>query len=275
MLSQNPDPDADTQDDRPPEIASGGLVPYLFGLTGRSELSGPALVRFLGDLGFTVPNSRSLIARLRTAGALAARADGRRKLYRLDGDMAAAFRRIAAGGAPTEWDGEFHGVLYTVPESVRGYRDKLRRTLDYAGYGQLRAGLMIHPFDRWDRVRKLVDDAPDGAAVYPLRLSLESAEARAIARDAWELDRLTRSMRTQIARLDVAARRRPADGPTALGRLVAAVRPALYLALVDPRLPPPLVPADWPAAELDDAIGALHGAFWPVLRPYLDEVAEG
>ena len=252
----------------------GGLVAYLFGLTGRSELAGPTLVRFLGDIGLSVTNARSLIARLRTVGGLAARADGRRALYRLDGDMAATFRRIAEGSVPTAWDGAFHGVLFTVPESVRGYRDKLRRTLDYAGYGQLRAGLMIHPFDRWARVRAIVDEAPRGAAVHPLSLRLEPADAVAIARDAWDLDRLAAAMRTQVARVHVAASAVPGEGPAALSRLVTAVRPALYLSLIDPRLPPELVPPDWPAAALDEAVDTLHATYWPVLKPYLDEVAD-
>lgn len=252
----------------------GGLVPYLFGLIGRTEISGPALVSLLGDIGLSVSSARSLIARLRTLGALAARADGRRALYRLDGDMLATFGRIAAGSGPTEWDGVFHGVLFTVPESVRGYRDKLRRTLDYAGYGQLRAGLMIHPFDRWERVREVVDAAPDGASVYPLSLRLEPADASALARDAWELDRLAAAMRTQIERLRVASKRLPSDGPTALSQLVTSVRPALYLALVDPRLPPALVPPGWPASALKVAVEALHDAHGPVLESYLDEICD-
>lgn len=257
-----------------PDLPVGGLVPYLFGLTGRSELSGPALVRFLGDIGLSVASARSLIARLRTVGALAATANGRRALYRLDGSMLAAFDCIAAGGAPAEWDGEFHGVLFTVPECVRGYRDKLRRALDYAGYGQLRAGLMIHPFDRWERVRGVVDEAPDGASVYPLSLRLEHADALSIARDAWELDRLASAMRTQVARLRDASKRHPSDGSAALSQLVAAVRPALYLALVDPRLPPALVPSDWPASDLEEAVESLHSAHWAVLEPYLHQVAD-
>lgn len=249
-------------------------MPYLFELTGRSELSGPALVRFLDDIGLSVASARSLIARLRRVGALSARADGRRAIYRLDGTMLAAFERLAVGGAPTEWDGTFHGVLFTVPESVRGYRDKLRQALDYAGYGQLRAGLMIHPFDRWERVRGITDEAPEGASVYPLHLRLEPADALTIAREAWELDRLTAAMRTRIERLHDAATTVPAEGRAALSDLVEAIRPALYLALVNPRLPPALLPSDWPAQTFDDAIEELHGAHWPVLKPYLDEVCD-
>lgn len=255
-----------------PDLPVGGLVPYLFGLTGRVELSGPALVRLLGDIGLSVSSARSLIARLRTAGALAARADGRRALYRLDGDMLAAFDRIAAHDAPEQWDGTFSGVLFTVPESVRGYRDKLRRALDYAGFGQLRAGLMIHPFDRWDRVRTVVDSAPTGAAIYPLSLRLDPADALAVARDAWELDRLAAAMRTQIERLQLASTRRAPDGAGALRQLVTTIRPALYLALFDPRLPSDLVPSDWPATALGGAVEALHGAHAALLQPYLDEV---
>lgn len=260
--------------DTTPDLPVGGLIPYLFGLTGRSELSGPALAQFLGDIGLTRASARSLIARLRTAGALAARAEGRRALYRLDGTTLAAYNRLAAGGAPAVWDGTFHGVLFTVPESVRGYRDKLRRALDYAGYGQLRAGLMIHPFDRWERVREIVDEAPDGASVFPLVLRLEAADAMTTARDAWELDRLAAGTRTQVARLQAASKHLQSDGSAALAQLVATVRPALYLALIDPRLPSALVPSDWPAAALQEAVAMLHGAHWPVLGPYLAEVAD-
>lgn len=255
-----------------PELPLPGVVSYLFGLTDRTELPGTALVTLLGDAGVGTANARSLIARLRTMGGLASRAEGRTALYRLDGEMAETFHRIAAGIARPEWDGDFHGVLFTVPESVRGYRDKLRRVLDHSGYGQLRSGLMVHPYGAWERVQSTAGTAPHGATVYQLRLSLDLVDARAVAREAWELDRLADQMRTQAARLHSAAADVPTSGSAAVGTMIAALRPALYLYLVDPKLPAELLPDDWPAGLLGQANGALHGAYWPVLKPYLDAV---
>jgi hypothetical protein len=116
----------------------------------RAALPGPVLVRLLNDLGLEEGAARSTILRMRHAGWITSVRTGRTVGYAPSPSPLAGHRRhteqpTAAGRA---WDGTFHGMLVTVPERRRSFRDALRRAAALAGYRSLRPGLLIAPSDR-------------------------------------------------------------------------------------------------------------------------------
>lgn len=194
--------------------------------------------------------------------------------HRLAGATAAAFRRVQqADRPPAWWDGTFHGVVYTVPEEERAFRDALRRAAVLAGYGPLRPGLLVSPYDRWTALGDAVTDPPSGARVYPVRLRLTLGDARTVAAEAWNLDGLAHRYRQRVATM----RRRLAAGrpdppPTArtLRTYTQLLRPAVQLLLADPGLPDELLPADRPRAEVLAAIAATERRFREPSKSYVD-----
>src|SRR5689334_13525020 len=85
-----------------------GLVAYLFAISGRDELPGPALVELLGELGLTPAAARQLFVRMRAAGQLAGHRSGRRTVYRLAGPVARQVAALAGPPPSATWDGRFH-----------------------------------------------------------------------------------------------------------------------------------------------------------------------
>lgn len=255
-------------------LTTAGLVAFLFGTSRLEQLPGAALVELLGELGVGTSAARTVIARLRTNGSLVAVRDGRRALYSLAGTMAAAFERIRAGARPGEWDGVFHGVLFNVPETSRSFRDGLRRTARHIGYAPLRAGLLIHPYDRWTALAGPATDPPPGATVYPVQLRFSPAHARTIANEAWELPRRATAYRHTITKLGANLATTPADigGADALRLLVACMSRPMLMLLADPRLPPPLLPPDWPLDELAHTIETAEHLLLPAAHAYVVEV---
>lgn len=255
------------------------LVPFLCGVAEREDLPGPVLVRLLTDLGLGEAAARTLLARMRTRGALRAERHGRMVSYRLAGATAAAFRRVQrADRAPAPWAGVFHGVLYTVPEEERAFRDALRRAAMLAGYGPLRPGLSVSPHDRWDALADAVSKPPAGARVYPVQLRLALDDARTVAAEAWNLDELAARYRQRVTTM----RRRLASGrsdppPTArtLRTYTQLLRPAIQILLVDPGLPDELLPPDWPRAEVVAAVAATEQRFQGPSRRYVDSLLDG
>lgn len=239
-----------------------GLVPFLFGLCGddpQQEVPGPALVRLLCDCGLTVAAARSLLARQRSSGRLTSRRSGRVAHYRLAAPVAAAFARsggLAHGGAAEEWNGEFHGVLYSVPERDREFRDRVRRLARFGGYGHLRAGLMIGVRDAWDRIRPALGTPPPGARVSPVRMRFADEDAPGVAAEAWDLSGLAETMQALAVRLTAAGTTGiPSDGDL-VRECASVVRPVYQLFVTDPGLPRALLPCPWPRDDLMAAMVA-------------------
>ena len=105
-------------------------------------------------------------------------------------------------GSP--WRGHFHTVLYQVPERHRPFRDTLRRTALFAGYGLLQQGVLLCTEDRRDRLAGVLADAPADAQIHFARLELPTPDAARAARTAWRLDELDDLYRAHAATLRAA-----------------------------------------------------------------------
>ncbi|KJY41917.1 hypothetical protein VR41_10350 [Streptomyces sp. NRRL B-1568] len=253
------------------------LVPFLYGVAGREELPGVALVWLLTDVGLTSAAARSLIARMRRDGLIAATPRGRGADYRLVGPFLAAFRQIRDGRPPPPaWDGFFHAVFYTVPEARRAYRDRLRRAAALARYGLMQPGVLVSPADRRDHLLAELGGPPEEGTVYFGRVELDVADAAHVAHRAWELDELDRRYREHTARLHAAVRDTavpPRPGPEGLAAYARLFGGSLVDTLrTPPALPPELLPADWPLPGLLAAVGAAYAHFGPPVTAYVQEV---
>ena len=146
----------------PPEISPQvGLVCFAFGaaqVQPGDAIAGPVLLRLLADLGVSGPAARSLLLRMRREGWLTSERAGRQARYRLAPVLFAGQDRVERqlrGDRPA-WNGSFSGVLYTVPERFRPYRDRLRRSALLLGYVTLRPGLLVATTDRYDELVALL-----------------------------------------------------------------------------------------------------------------------
>ena len=257
---------------QPPAGRSVGLVPFLFGVTGRTELPGGALTELLADLGLTRSAARALIARMRTAGQLASAKRGREVDYRMAGDFARGFERIRSGSdrAVTPWTGSFHAVLFQVPEGQRAFRDLLRRQALFSGYGIMQPGVLIALTDLSPRLADIVAQKPSGASVRIGAISLSVPDAAAVAYEAWGLEQVGANYRAHIASLRAALAsdaELPATAATLRTFADLSMLP-LVDTLRDPGLPPELRPADWPWAALTGLLEQVSARYWPPAIAY-------
>ena len=250
-----------------------GLVATLFQLSGRSELSGTALVELLGGFGLSPAAARKHLARMREDGQLAGTRSGRGTSYRMIGPFGRRVVQLGqeVGAAPPAWEGHFHALLFAVPENLRAYRDRLRRVALMTGYGMLQPGVLISVGDRTAQLAEVLADCPDTARVTPARIAMDRAEAARVAVPAWDLDDVARTLRAHAETLEAAVRRDAAPGPhPSTLRQVAELFNAVFLDLIrDPRLPAELRPADWPYQRLLVAMGGLRDHFGPPAVEYL------
>jgi phenylacetic acid degradation operon negative regulatory protein len=249
-----------------------------FGLLGlnRDDLPAWAIVRVMRDLGMSETAARGALMRLRRAGRIEARRSGRTVYYHLtDASIKVIdeMTRRMSGDAP-EWDGTFHGLLYSIPERHRAFRDSMRRFATLAGYGLLRPGLLVSPWaDRWP-LERLLGQAPAGSHILKLQLQVPREEAREVAAEAWELPKLAARYRRQIAGLERRTERlqlSPPRGRTALRVFASTMQGVFGTVAVDPGLPAELLPEDWPQRGLKAAVDRLYPA---IGRPAFEHLRE-
>jgi phenylacetic acid degradation operon negative regulatory protein len=221
---------------------------------GRAQVA--SLVRLLAPLGVAAPAVRTAVSRMvrqgwlepvRLAGgpgyALTPRA-----VRRLDDSAARIYRTHSVG-----WEGTWHLAVITLP-TERSRRDRLRAGLGFLGFAQLDDATWIGP--RWsEEVDALLEVEGVRAERFTAR---HDGDSHGLVRRAWDIEGLSRAYTRWLAdaeRVVSDAGTDPDDEQAfaARSRLVHEWRKFLFL---DPGLPRPLLPADWPgdkAAEFFDA----------------------
>jgi phenylacetic acid degradation operon negative regulatory protein len=261
------------------DTASGAVI-FAFGVAGPEPhaLPGPAIVTLLGALGMTEATVRATILRMRRGGWLTAARKGPVVEYALTAPARALAVSVMAPviGRRPAWDGAFHGLLFSVPETGRGYRDALRRAAIIAGFGQLRPGLLVATdVRRWSRIESLLGQAPVGSRLLRVELHLAPDDARAAAAEAWPLDDLARTYRHHAAELQRVAdrlRHAPPTGPEAARVMWEAMTPVSIAAIDDPMLPAELLPLDWPGPDLKAGVEAVGMVVGVELQAYIAEL---
>lgn len=258
--------------------ASGAVI-FVLAATGPDPraLPGPALIRLLDAIGVAETTARATILRMRRAGWLTSERRGPVVVYGLTepAKTLAASVLVPLSGPRPAWTGAFHALLFSVPESQRGYRDALRRAATVAGFGLLQGGLLIAvDAGRWSRIQPFIDRAPARSRLLRAELHLSLEDARVAAAAAWPLEALAAAYRRQAAdvmRLVEAFPGSASSGEAAIRLMWEAMSPMSATAIDDPALPAELLPEGWPTAEIGAALMAVGSRVAPRIAAFIDE----
>jgi len=120
-----------------------------------------SLLYLMGLLGISERAVRSTLSRMRQKGWIATEKRGRRSRYYI---TARGYSLLEEGHKRifepvfTEWDGQWHMVLYSLPEKIRHKRHALRTKLSWLGFGRLAPGAWISPHDRSNELKDIFAD---------------------------------------------------------------------------------------------------------------------
>jgi phenylacetic acid degradation operon negative regulatory protein len=237
-----------------------------------------SLIVLLGQLGLSEEATRTALSRMTRRAWLTAERRGTLSYYVLTKRGRALLtkgrERIYHPPRHEKWDGEWSLITYSIPEARRRLRHQLRVRLLWLGCGMLGNGVWISPHD----VRA---DLEEFAARLRLIDRIEIFRGRHLGADGvdrlvrrcWDLPAINAKYRAFVARWRAdAARcrdcltthrgvvpcRAPGDCFVRRFRLVHEYR---EFPLIDPYLPPDLLPEDWSG---DDA-AALFDRYHTVL----------
>lgn len=217
-----------------------------------------SLQAILDRFGCTPGQVRTAMSRLTEEGWLTRNRVGRLSHYRLGPRGEASFSAAAAriyATAPPAWDGRFR--LVAQPDAAG------REALVAQGFGEVPAMLVgLHGTPA---------ELPRGSAVL-LAAPRGAADARALAAQAWPLDRLAAGYaRFHAAFAPLHGQAVPPDEALPLRLLL--IHEWRRVVLRDPGLPPALLPDGWAGHAAQALVAALYRACAPAAERWLD--AEG
>jgi phenylacetic acid degradation operon negative regulatory protein len=250
---------------------------YLRYRGGEVRLRG--LVALMGC--FDVPEAtvRVVVTRLRKEGWLASRRDGRETVYSLtdaawallDEGRARIFARAAG-----PWDGQWHMVIYSVPETERALREQLRKKLAWFGFGPLSSSVWLSPHDWLDEVRAAFAGEPAVRIDVFRSRSAGTAQDRDIAGRAWDLAGLDRDYAELLERYRPRLPRYRAGelhGPDALVERMQLIHDYRRFPFRDPDLPPELLPVGWSGRLAHEVFLEAHGLLRAPAEACVDDLA--
>lgn len=224
------------------------------------------LVRLLGAVNVRPAHARTAITRVKDKGLLLSDTIDGQPGYRLNPDAVPALQRGDRRIYRYRQQGETEQwclVSFSVPETLRDARHQLRKRLGFIGCGTVAHGLWIAPGHLLGEVEHILDELElrDAATLFLTDAPRTAGTLAEAAATWWDLDRLAALHRGFLAATDgfsFDASAAPAP-VTAFAQYTTAVDEWRILPYVDPRLPPSMLPADWPghaAVARFDAIRA-------------------
>lgn len=264
-------------------LRAGSLLVTIFGDAiaprgGRILLG--SLIRLAAPFGLSERLVRTSVARLADEDWLASRRAGRRSEYSLSAHgrlrFADATRRIYAAN-PAAWSGRWVLVLLApAPVSVRG---RMRRQLQWLGFGSLAPGILVHPALTPAEARRELGHVPGaGKALVLCAANGNPVTDRRIVAIGWDLAALAVRYREFIRRFEplrAAIRRAEAVAPsTAFVVRTLLIHEFRRIHLRDPLLPASLLPDGWVGFAAYDLCRDLYGRVFHAAEAHLAAIGE-
>jgi phenylacetic acid degradation operon negative regulatory protein len=242
------------------------------------------LIELLGHFGISAQAVRSTLSRMSKKGWLHSHRVSRYSFYSLTPKcinlLEEGTRRIYQPRSEP-WDGRWHLLIYSIPETKRHLRRRLRRRLLWLGYGSLNHNTWISPRDLKDEVIKVLKtlDIHCHVELFSSEHQAFSSSKEIVAR-CWDLESLNAYHAALIeryeplfqeskARLRKDSYLEPQDCFQQRFMLVHEYRSSPY---VDPNLPLELLPDDWLGERATQLFQHYHKLLSHGAEAYVDSV---
>jgi phenylacetic acid degradation operon negative regulatory protein len=236
-----------------------------------------SLIALTQPFGLTERLVRTAVARLANEDWLVARRAGRLSEYQLSShgrnNFVDATRRIYAA-APSTWNGSWTLVL--LPQAKAAARDRLRKELEWLGFGEPAPGVLAHPSRGAMDAREQLSGIAGAAQAIVMEARNDDADADLrFASAGWDLAELVARYRRLVATFEpVNSALNDGDVPspaTAFIIRTLLVHEYRKIHLRDPLLPAGLLPADWIGTVAYELCRELYGRLFGASENYLSQ----
>ena len=227
-----------------------------------------SLVNLARTLGLSEVAVRSAVARLAREGWIGVRRQGNRSFYGLSAQgrtlIEEGTRRIYE--RRPNWNGSWCLLTYSIPESRRSHRDRIRKQLAWLGFGPLGGGTYISPRDVTREVQALIaaHSVAEYARVFSARFDGPGSD-EALALHCWVLPAIAKRYDAFIAHYTPMFRRdqrrhraRSLPDREAFVTRFLLTHDFRRFPFIDPELPAALLPPKWSGSRARDLFERYH-----------------
>ncbi len=245
------------------------------------------LLYLLELLGVSERAARSVLSRMAQKGWVIARKEGRRSQYSL---TAQGWSLLEEGGrrifepSPTNWDGLWHLVIYSIPEDNQHLRHALRQRLGWLGFGRLVPATWVSPHNRTVELENIFNqlEIQDYVEVFS-GMRRETSSVEALIKTCWDLPQLEAEYQDFIIhhQPEYKAYTGQHNGSTHLSPDECFVK-RFWLThdfqpfpLKDPNLPTALLSTDWVGFRARQLFDNYRQLLESYANQFIDEVVKG
>ena len=231
-----------------------------------------ALVELFSHFRVSQQATRSTISRMKRNGMLRVERAGKRSLY----SMTAKSTQMVEEGAARifqfpsyqdGWDQQWHLITYSIPESEREARDRLRQELSWLGFGMLTNALWIAPHDHRAEIQ-----ARAGALGICSRIEIFTARhdgfssPQSIVEHCWDLQSINARYAAFLkkfkpmydAHCRLLAQGKDIEPSEYFVRRFTLIHEFRRFPYLDPELPTELLPSNWQGAQAANLFRQYH-----------------
>ena len=215
-----------------------------------------SLIRLLNEFGHNDQAARVAVSRMMKQGWLQSEKRENRSYYFLTDQ---GISRIEEAGNrifklnPSEWDGKWRVLMYTIPEEKRQIRDELRQELLWSGFGSFSNACWISPNNLEKEVKLLIEKYDISEYVdFFVSEYIGPKDNHSLVEKSWPLEQVVEKYeefyikysKQFIANQEIIKRGEMSDADCFVERtkLVHEYRKFLF---IDPGLPKELLPENW------------------------------
>ncbi|MDH5506786.1 MAG: BlaI/MecI/CopY family transcriptional regulator [Anaerolineae bacterium] len=270
-----------------PPVRTQFLIFTLFGeyiLERGGKVWTSDLLALMGLLDVSERAVRSALSRMTRKGWITTHKQGRRSQYSLTARGQALLERGHSRifePIITDWDGQWHLVVYSLPEEQRNTRHALRTQLAWLGYGSLAPGTWISAHDRADELSITIVELGIESFVEMFSGTFQgNSSIQDLVNRCWDLPALEAQYQDFMTAFQpeyMECRgggngKESLDPQTCFVRLFWLTHQFQSFPLKDPNLPTSLLPADWAGTEARRLFDDYHRLLSRYANQFVDEV---
>ncbi|HEY8322453.1 MAG TPA: PaaX family transcriptional regulator C-terminal domain-containing protein [Candidatus Baltobacteraceae bacterium] len=211
-----------------------------------------SLARLMATFGISEAAVRQAVSRMSRQGWLQATRRGSRAFYAVTEHGRRRIEQVSPRvyGPVVEWDGRWRMLTYSVSETTRERRDRLRKDLSVLGWAPLSASTWISPADALEGAREAAESAGVLAEIDLFAGAYCGPRSdRELLERCWDLSAIARAYGEFVERYRPRFERECAgaglDDEAAFVERLWLVHDFRKFAYIDPGLPSELLPAHW------------------------------
>ena len=240
-----------------------------------------SLIELMDCLGVSAQAVRSTLSRMVRKNWLKTRQAGRNSYYSLTLKSMALLEEGSQRifhPRKDPWDGQWHILVYSIPERQRHLRARLRQRLAWMGFGLLNQATWIAPRDLRQEVEVMLDQLGIRPYVETFRAEhLGFSSDQEIVKRCWNLSGLNQSYTDFIDHHapEYQYLLEHPEGRTLCGdftRRFNLVHDYRSLPYVDPNLPPELLPEGWPGDKAILLFQSYHDLLTDTAEAFVNSV---